>query len=85
MGSSKAVQKAEDLAEAVAQRQNADRKKRELETKLKSLDAQIASLNSEYETQKEELDRLISDQQLRNEALATGRSELARIRKAEKP
>jgi circadian clock protein KaiC len=85
MGSSKAVQEAEELAESVAQRQNADRKKRELETSLKSLDAQIASLNSEYETQKEELDRLISDQQLRNEALATGRSELARIRKADKP
>ncbi|KKH15493.1 circadian clock protein KaiC [Methanosarcina mazei] len=85
MGSSKAVQEAEELAESVAQRQNADRKKRELETRLKSLDAQIASLNSEYETQKEELDRLISDQQLGNEALATGRSELARIRKADKP
>ncbi len=85
MGSSKAVQEAEELAEAVAQRQNADRKKRELETRLKSLDTQIASLNSEYETQKEELDRLISDQQLRNEALATGRSELVRIRKADKP
>ena len=79
------VQEAEELAESVAQRQNADRKKRELETRLKSLDAQIASLNSEYETQKEELDRLISDQQLGNEALATGRSELARIRKADKP
>ncbi|AKB39210.1 Circadian clock protein KaiC [Methanosarcina mazei WWM610] len=85
MGSSKAVQEAEELAESVAQRQNADRKKRELETRLKSLDAQIASLNSEYETQKEELDRLISDQQLGNEALATGRSELVRIRKADKP
>lgn len=84
MGSSKAVQEAEELAEAVAQRQNADRKKRELETRLKSLDTQIASLNSEYETQKEELDRLVSDQQLRNEALATGRSELVRIRKADK-
>lgn len=85
MGSSKAVQEAEELAESVAQRQNADRKKRELETRLKSLDTQIASLNSEYETQKEELDRLVSDQQLRNEALATGRSELVRIRKADKP
>ncbi|QIB89811.1 circadian clock protein KaiC [Methanosarcina mazei] len=85
MGSSKAVQEAEELAEAVAQRQNADRKKRELETRLKSLDTQIASLNSEYETLKEELDRLVSDQQLRNEALATGRSELVRIRKADKP
>ncbi|KKG35398.1 circadian clock protein KaiC [Methanosarcina mazei] len=85
MGSSKAVQEAEELAESVAQRQNADRKKRELETRLKSLDTQIASLNSEYETLKEELDRLVSDQQLRNEALATGRSELVRIRKADKP
>jgi circadian clock protein KaiC len=85
MGYSKAVQEAEDLAEAVAQRQNAARKKRELETKIKSLDVQIAILNSECETQKEELDRLVSDQQLRNEALATGRSELVRIRKADKP
>jgi len=85
MGSSRAVQEAEELTEALAQKQNAERRKREIENKLKSLDAQIAILSSEFEVQKEELDRLASEDELRNKALTNSRNRMARMRKADEP
>ncbi|MGB9927031.1 MAG: circadian clock protein KaiC [Methanosarcina sp.] len=83
MGSSRAVQEANEIAEAVSQRQNIERKKREIESKLKSLDAQIAMLSSEFEVQKEELEKLSSEDELRNKVFENGKSEIARIRKAD--
>jgi circadian clock protein KaiC len=83
MGSSRAAQEAKEMAEAVVQSKNVVRRKRELESKLKSLEAQIATLNSEFETEKEELNKLASEDALRIEALAKERSEMARIRKAD--
>lgn len=85
MGSSRAIQETEELSEAAAQKHAAERKKRELENKLRSLDAQIAILNSEFENQKEELDKLASEDELRNKALANSRSRIARMRKANEP
>ena len=58
-------------------------RKRELESKLKLLDAQIAELNSEFEMRKEELDKLISNDILRSKVLEANKSEMARIRKAD--
>jgi circadian clock protein KaiC len=83
MGSSRAAQEAKEMAEAGAQSKNAARRKRELESKLKSLDAQIAALSSESDVQKEELKKLTSEDSLRSKTLAEDRSEMARIRKAD--
>jgi circadian clock protein KaiC len=83
MGSSRAAQEAKEMAEAIAQSKNIVRRKRELESKLKSLDAQIATLSSEFEAEKEELNKLASEDTLRIEALAKERSQMARIRKAD--
>ncbi len=58
-------------------------RKRELESKLKLLDAQITELSSEFEMQKEELDKLISKDALRMKALEANKSEMARIRRAD--
>ena len=55
----------------------------ELESKLKFLDAQITELSSEFEIQKEELDKLTSEDTLRIKALEANRSEMVRIRRAE--
>ncbi len=85
MGSSRAAQEAKEMAEAVAQSKNVIRRKRELESKLKSLDAQITTLSSQFEAEKEELNKLSSEDTLRIEALAKDRSEMARIRKADAP
>ena len=83
MGSSRAAQEAKEMAEASVQSKNVVRRKRELESKLKSLDAQITALNSQFEAEKEELNKLSSEDALRTEALAKDRSEMARIRKAD--
>ncbi len=85
MGSSRAVQEANEMAEAASQSQNLARKKREMENKLKALDAQIAVLNTEFEMQKEELDKLASQDELRNKALTNSRSKISMIRKADAP
>ncbi len=85
MGSSRAVQEANEMAEAVSQSQDMARKKREMESKLKALDAQIAVLNTEFEMQKEELDKLASHNELKNKALANGRSKISLIRQADAP
>ena len=85
MGSSRAAQEAKEKAEAVAHSKNVVRRKRELESKLKSLDAQITVLSSEFETEKEELNKLASEDALRIEVLAKERSEMARIRKVDAP
>lgn len=83
MGSSRAAQEAKEMAEAVTQSKNVVRRKRELESKLKSLDAQITALSSEFETEQEELNKLSSEDKFRIEMLAKERSEMARIRKAD--
>jgi circadian clock protein KaiC len=83
MGSSRAAQEAKEKIEAVAQSKNAARRKRELESKIKSLDGQITSLSSQLEAEKEELNKLSSEDALRTEALSKERSEMARRRKAD--
>lgn len=55
MGSSRAAQEAKEISEAAVQSKNVVRKKRELESKLKSLDAQITSLSSQFEAEKRSL------------------------------
>ena len=85
MGSARAIQESKEIEQAAAQSQDLERKKRELELTLKVIDAQIASLNSEYETQKEELDKLTLEDESRNKALANSRTNIARIRKADEP
>jgi len=83
MGSSRAAQEAKEMAEAITQSKNVMQRKRELESKLKLLDAQITELNSEFEMREEELDNLISNDTLRSKVLEANKSEMARIRKAD--
>jgi len=85
MGSSRTVQEAKEMAETATQSKNAARRRRELENKLKALDARITALSSEFEVQKEELDKLSSEDELRSDSLAKDRSEMARIRRADLP
>ncbi|HWQ47915.1 MAG TPA: circadian clock protein KaiC [Methanosarcina sp.] len=84
MGSSRVAQEAREMTEAVAQSQNTARKKRELESKLKALDAQMTALSSEFEMQKEEMNKLTSEDELRSKLIAKEKSEMSRIRKADK-
>jgi circadian clock protein KaiC len=83
MGSARAAQEAREMAEAITQSKNVVQRTKELESKLKFLDAQITTLNSEFEGQKEELDKLTSEDALRRKALEANKNEMARIRRAD--
>lgn len=83
MGSIRAAEEAREKAETLVQQQENERRKRELEKRLRSLDAQIAALRSEFETDENELNRIIGEEELRREAADKGRMDMARLRKAD--
>jgi circadian clock protein KaiC len=59
------------------------RKDREILRKRKVLEAKIASLNSEYESVEEELNKVYLEEELKKQILATSREEVIRLRKGE--
>jgi circadian clock protein KaiC len=83
MGSARVAQEARENEEIMARNQKAERKRRELEGKLKSLDAQMAVLRAEFETEEEELKKLSAEDEHRSKSLAQSRSEMAKLRKAD--
>lgn len=83
MGTDRISQEAKEKAEAVANDQDIERKRRALENKLQSLKAQMDMLRLECETDQEALDKLTSEDGLRTKAVANGRKEMARLRGAD--
>ena len=83
MGSSRAAQEAREEAETLVQQQENERRRRELENRLRSLDAQIAALRSEFETEEKELGKIIREEALNREAIARSRADMAHLRKAD--
>lgn len=83
MGSARVAQESREKDEITARDQKAERKRRELEGKLKSLDAQMTILRAEFETEEEELKKLTAEEELRSKSLAQNRSEMAKLRKAD--
>lgn len=83
MGSSRAAQEAKETADALAQQQENERRKRELENRLKSLDAQIAALQSEFEVEEKELNRINAKESIMQQELESSRTDMARLRKAD--
>ena len=59
------------------------RKDREIQRKRKQLEAKIASLNSEYESVEEELNKVYLEEELKKEIINKNREEIARFRKGE--
>ncbi|MFZ1933923.1 MAG: circadian clock protein KaiC [Thermoguttaceae bacterium] len=82
-GSARLTQEAREKAEALARRQEIERKQRELERKKRILDAQIAELRAEFEAQEEELGLAISQQKLRETQVAADRVAMGQSRKAD--
>jgi archaellum biogenesis protein FlaJ (TadC family) len=80
MGSSRAAQEVREKAEALTQRQENERKKRDLQNRLRLLGAQMAVLHSESELEKQELARMIEEEELKHEAMDKSRKEITRLR-----
>jgi circadian clock protein KaiC len=82
-GATRSAQEAHDRAEAARRRQEVERKHREMDRKEKLIEAQITALRAEFESEREELLRLIEQENLREEVLSEQRLEIARMRQAD--
>ena len=83
MGTSRAAQEAKEKADALASQQENARRKRELENRLRSLDAQIVALRSEFDSEETELNKILREEELRHDAADESRMDMARLRKAD--
>ena len=82
-GSARAAQAAREKADALAGRQEAARRTRELESKGAALERQMAGLRSEQEAGAEELLRMDRQAGTQTRLLNTERTELGRLRHAD--
>ncbi len=83
MGTERITQESKENADAITNQQEIERRRRELESKLQSLKAQMDMLRLDCETGEDELSKLLSEDEQRNKAMANGRRDIARLRKAD--
>ena len=83
MGSARAAQEAIESENTHASDLENERKKRILKRKLRSLKAKMDLLNSEFESEEEELELLVKEDKKRSQELEQGREEMARTRNAD--
>jgi circadian clock protein KaiC len=69
--------------EILERNQEIERKKRDIERKKAMIEAQIMALRTEFEVEKEELERAIAGDNLYQEVLAEETQAMARARKAD--
>jgi circadian clock protein KaiC len=81
-GTARVAQEAQEKAEALLRRQDLERKHRALAHRKKALEAKIAALRAEFETEKEELEKDIIEQNSTRGA-RTDRAAMAKRRKAD--
>ena len=82
-GSARLAQEAKEKATAVQRSLEIERKRGELARRQQALEAQIAVLQLQFQTDKEEMERDIACEQAYVEKLEQGRHEMARSRKAD--
>ena len=76
-GASRLTQQLQEHAQALAAQQEPDRRDRELERRRRVLEANIANLRTEFESVEEELRQINSDEQNRQQTLASGHQRIA--------
>jgi circadian clock protein KaiC len=82
-GAARKVQEMKDEAEAVVRMEELERVKRELERRRMIMEAKIKEIQAEYESTEEELLASLTEQQMKEKALAADRVAIANIRKAD--
>jgi circadian clock protein KaiC len=82
-GSARLAQEAKETAATLLRRQDAERRQIELERKRKAAEAQIASIQAEFEAEKQRLTRDLEIDRVRESRLANDRSALQRSRSAD--
>ncbi|MDB5908374.1 MAG: kaiC [Massilia sp.] len=82
-GTSRMIQESLETSNALSRQQDLQRQKREHERKRDALGASIAALRAEYENIDEALAIVAGEEILYQQALVTGRADMAHIRKAD--
>ncbi len=82
MGTARQAREAEENAAATIRQEEVERQQRLLETKRKQLEARVAELRSEFELERQELERSIASARAREEAFTSERAVMARMRGA---
>ncbi|MEI7869811.1 MAG: circadian clock protein KaiC [Candidatus Methylumidiphilus sp.] len=82
-GSARDAQEARDKAESLDGQQEIERKRREIERKKTAIEAQINDLHTQFEAEKDDLDRLIAKEKQRGETLALDNRAMAKGRQAD--
>jgi circadian clock protein KaiC len=82
-GAARVAQEARDKALSLECKQEIERKQREIERKKIAIEAQITALRTQFETEKEDLDRLISRAIQRDETLIAEGLTMAKARQAD--
>ena len=82
-GTARVVQEAQEKAAALARRQEIEQKQRDLERKRKAMEAEITALHAQFETEKEEIERMLQQEEIQEQTLLQQQVERARFRKAD--
>jgi circadian clock protein KaiC len=83
-GTARTVQEAQEKAAALVRQQEIEQKQRDLERKRKAMEAQITALQVQFEAEKEEIERMIRQQELKEKSLLQQQVERAQLRKADR-
>ena len=79
-GSARISQISKEKAEKLVRQEEIERKQRELEQKRQTMESQITELKSQFEAEKLELDRIISEEKLKEESIENERNIMAKTR-----
>lgn len=79
-GSTRVSQIAEEKAARLVREQEIESKERQIERKREIMEAQIAELKAQFEVEKQELDKVIAQDKLKENILLEDREAIARIR-----
>ena len=79
-GSARISQISKEKAEKLVRQEEIERKQRELEQKRQTIEAQITELKTQFEDEKLELDRVISQEKLKEKSIENERNIMAKTR-----
>ncbi|HEX3012991.1 MAG TPA: circadian clock protein KaiC [Methanobacterium sp.] len=83
-GSARTSQMALEKSQELMRKQEIERKQREVERKRSLMETQIAEIKSKFEAEKEELERIIEQEKLKEKVLEKDRKSMAGMRRADK-
>jgi circadian clock protein KaiC len=82
-GSARLAQEAKEKTAAMTRRQEAERLRRDLDRKRRAMEHQVASLQQQFETEREEIERRLTLEEAREEQVERDQVEMALSRRAD--